>query len=410
MFLTWLLDALRIEKIDSLLVAGDIFDSANPPASAQKQWYRLLSQARQNFPTLDIVAIAGNHDSAGRLEAPRALLEEFDIKVFGRLSFNTTTETDSRIDRCIVPLHDSNGKTAAWCAAIPFLRPPDLPKTSEDADSQIDGTRMAFSTVIETAKRRANKGQAVIAMGHCYMMSATLSELSERKIVIGNEHALPADIFDNSAAYIALGHLHLGQTVAGQDRIRYSGSPIPLSMDETDYRHHVCVATIEGNSLVDIKQVPIPRAIEMIRIPAKGAKPWITVRSELAALPNEPKPGQSAEQSPELQLGIFAPPTLNRPKPFLEVRVTMDKPDSTLRRSVDEALKGKYAQLVKLTIEFNRNERSLALQLPSTNLQDLTAESVFVQLYQSNHQGQPSDELLACFRELASTLDQEQEP
>lgn len=69
-FLDWLLDTLVMEQVDVLLVAGDVFDNANPSAASQKQLYVFLQQARARLPALQLVVVAGNHDSAGRLEAP----------------------------------------------------------------------------------------------------------------------------------------------------------------------------------------------------------------------------------------------------------------------------------------------------------------------------------------------------
>ena len=82
-FLNWLLDALEAEQIDALLIAGDIFDNPNPSADAQKQFYHFLTEAKRRMPHLDIVIIAGNHDSAGRLEAPASLLQVLGVTVVG---------------------------------------------------------------------------------------------------------------------------------------------------------------------------------------------------------------------------------------------------------------------------------------------------------------------------------------
>ena len=74
-FLDWLVDVIVAEQIDALLIAGDVYDNANPSATSQKQLYRFLRRAKSAAPHLNIVIIAGNHDSAGRLEAPAPLLE-----------------------------------------------------------------------------------------------------------------------------------------------------------------------------------------------------------------------------------------------------------------------------------------------------------------------------------------------
>ncbi len=82
-FLDWLLQALEEIAADALLIAGDIFDQANPSAEAQAQFYRFLADARRRLPRLDVVATAGNHDSPGRLEAPGRLLKVLGIHVAG---------------------------------------------------------------------------------------------------------------------------------------------------------------------------------------------------------------------------------------------------------------------------------------------------------------------------------------
>jgi len=384
-FLSWLLDTLQKEQIDALLVAGDVFDAANPSATAQRQWYRFLSQARRQQPSLDIVAIAGNHDSAARLEAPRALLEELDIHVVGTLSRDGDGKLDT--DRLLHPLRDSQGNVGAWCAAVPFLRPADLPRMDDVEDPTLEGVRAVYGEVFAAANARRTATQALVAMGHCYMKTATLSELSERKILGGNEHALPADLFANDVSYVALGHLHLAQIVAGRQHVRYAGSPLPLSMNEVTYLHQVCIATFDDGKLVDVKTPCVPRAVQLLRIPEDGPQSPEAVLTRLSALP--------AENDTE-------------PKPYLEVRLRLDRPDSTVRRLVSEAIEGKHARLVKLTLEYAGTGKSLAQQVPHKPLGRLTPEDVFVQMHVRVHGTQPNNELMTCFREIVETVEQEE--
>src|ERR1044072_9068575 len=82
-FLDWLLDMLEAQEVDALLVAGDIFDTANPSAEAQAAWYQFVARARRPCPRLDIVVIGGNHDSAARLDAPDPLFAALEVRVVG---------------------------------------------------------------------------------------------------------------------------------------------------------------------------------------------------------------------------------------------------------------------------------------------------------------------------------------
>ena len=121
-----MLDTLVAQEIEGLLIAGDIFDNANPSAASQKQFYQFLQQAKMRVPHLQIVVIAGNHDSAGRLEAAEPILASMDITVAGHIVRTDSGEID--FAKVVVPLKNRAGEIAAWCLAIPFLRPGDVPR------------------------------------------------------------------------------------------------------------------------------------------------------------------------------------------------------------------------------------------------------------------------------------------
>jgi len=136
-FLDWLSDTLVAEQAQALLISGDIFDTANPSASAQKQFYSFLQQAKARVPHLNIIIIAGNHDSPGRLEAPAPLLASMDATVIGFVPRDA--QGNIEISRLVVPLKTAQGETAAWCLTVPFLRPGDVPKVEPECASNTNG-------------------------------------------------------------------------------------------------------------------------------------------------------------------------------------------------------------------------------------------------------------------------------
>ncbi len=225
-FLAWLLDQLETQGADALIVAGDVFDSANPSAAAQALFYRFLVEAKERCPHLDIVVTAGNHDSPARLEAPAPLLAALGVQVVGLLPRRLDGRIDT--DRLLFPLRDRQRETAALCAAVPFLRPADLP-AADGAESLEEGFRRVYAEVAEAAGREG-KRLPLLATGHCYLAGTHLSELSERRIFGGNQHALPAETFPETLTYAALGHLHLAQAVGGRRASafqRLADSPLP---------------------------------------------------------------------------------------------------------------------------------------------------------------------------------------
>jgi exonuclease SbcD len=232
-FLDWLLETIVAEQADALLIAGDIFDNSNPSAASQRQLYRFLQQARARMPQLDIVIVAGNHDSPGRLEAPGPLLEAHGTRVVGHVVRDDAGEID--LERMVVPLTGRDGAVKAWCVAIPFLRPGDVPRIAAAAaegdnpaiDAYLSGIALLYQQACALARSRCANGEAILTMGHCHMVGGDSSPDSERRILIGGTEALPASMFDPGIAYAALGHLHLAQKVGKQEHLRYCGSGLP---------------------------------------------------------------------------------------------------------------------------------------------------------------------------------------
>lgn len=383
-FLDWLLDALEERRADALLIAGDLFDSANPPASAQAIFYRFVVQVGRRLPGLQMLLIAGNHDSAARLEAPSPILEALGVHVVGKPRRHSNGELDT--ERLLVPLRDRVGRVAAWCAAVPFLRPADLRGEPQGEDDPlIAGVSRLYGEVLEEVGKRRGCDQALIAMGHCYMTGTRLSELSERKVLGGNQHALPASLFPARIAYVALGHLHLAQAVGGNEHIRYSGAPIPLALDERSYPHQVVQLDLDGPELVARELVRVPRFVDILRFPESGAGEVDAVEASLAAY-------------------LFDPDLPPERYPYLEVAVRLERPNPGLRRRIEAVLEGKPARLLKLTSEYPGAVAGLQPAVPAQRLDELQPDGVFRERYRQQFEGEPPEPLMATFHALTEEV------
>lgn len=383
-FLDWLLDRVAEHEVDALVIAGDVFDGQNPPIPSLSLFYRFLARAKAHFPQLDIVVLAGNHDSASRLDAPGPLMDALGVRVVGALPVSS----DGRFDPAglVVPLHDRDGNVAARCVAMPHLRPADLPPPNnpenEASDPLIEGVRHLYDRASEAARAVLRPGEALVFTGHCYMRGGALSDLSERKILGGNLHALPVEIFPEDAAYVALGHLHRAQSVGGLEHVRYSGSPLPLALDEEPYPHQVMLVDLAEGRMVERRALPVPRFVAIRRIPGGGR--FATPDVVLNALRRMDLDGTLPRES----------------WPFVEVSVELPEPRPALREEVEAALAGRPARLVKLAVRLTGDGAALADQAPTVELAALAPEDVFHRLYRRQHQGDPAPDLLAAFHEL----------
>lgn len=234
LFLTFLLEAIREYSVDCLIVAGDVFDSGNPPQSALALYYNFLSSLfRQGH--CQVVIVAGNHDSPAQLEAPKRILSALGAHVIG--GFPASCQD------LLIPFPNSQAPRLL-VAAVPFLRDRDL-RTGHSGQGAVEiqrelveGIRNRYREAAETATAGTPGGTPILATGHLTVAGSATSD-SERDIHIGGLGIVGADCFSESFAYVALGHLHRPQAAGGRDNIRYSGSPIPLSFSEAGDRKEV---------------------------------------------------------------------------------------------------------------------------------------------------------------------------
>lgn len=367
LFLAWLLDQLDEQAADVLLVTGDVYDVANPPVSAMKRLFAFLHKACARRPGLQVVILGGNHDSSGRIDLPGHLLGD------GRLRFVGSVPRRDGMADCealLVPLRAACGTEAAVLAAVPFCRPGDL---GTETLSQL------YGRVAEAAFARAGE-LPVILSGHLHVAGGAVSELSERRIVVGGQEAQAATLFDPRAAYAALGHLHRPQNVAAPLPVRYAGSPFPLSATERGYRHSITVLNVSPGKQAAIREVPIPRPVPFLTVPEAAAKPLDDVIAELAALDLD------ATLPRELQ-------------PFLEVNVLVDGPEPHLQARIHAALDGKPVRLTRV-IRHTQQEKAAAGPIPGAALAELQPVQVFARFHADQFASEPADDLAGAFAEL----------
>ncbi|UVL60140.1 exonuclease SbcCD subunit D C-terminal domain-containing protein [Pseudomonas sp. B21-032] len=385
-FLEWLLGQLKLRQPDALLIAGDIFDTVNPPVKAQERLYDFIVQAHEQQPKLTIVMIAGNHDSGSRIELPAPLMRSLRTHALGRVQWLDEGELDS--ERLLIPLTNAKGKVAAWCLALPFLRPAEV-TGAHLGDDYLRGIAQVHEKLIAAALQRRKNGQALIAVSHAHMAGGSISEDSERSLIIGNAEALPARLFAPEISYVALGHLHKPQKVNREERIRYSGSPIPLSFSEIGYQHQVLEIELEGAKLASVESRLVPRAVHLQRL---GPAPLAEVLEQLAELP---------------VVDLLDDP---QRQPWLEIRVRLDEPLPDLRAQLEDALHGKAVRLVRIAAEYAGNGRSADdSSADLLELGQLTPHELFSRAWEQAYGNAVDEQTLADFALLLQDVQQEQE-
>lgn len=328
-FFRWLIDLVKERQIDLLLVAGDVFDGPNPSAEAQNIYYTFLKEIALASPNIQLIITAGNHDSAARLEAPAPLLKAFNVFVRGVVKRNAAGEINYK--DLLLPVQ-KEGRTVAWCMAVPYLRQGDYPP----ATNYSEGVAKLYETLHQHLKELNKDNLPVLAMGHLYASGATLSEgdRSER-IIVGGSEQVNASAFDlEGVCYTALGHLHKGQRVAKCEEIRYAGSPLPMSFAEINYKQGVNLITLEGDKVTQERMEFTP-PVQLLSLPDQPAE-LAQVMEVVSSLPT----GESSSTSP-----------------FLELKVLIKEPEPSMRHQIEEILQHKAVRLAKLTAYINKGNK-----------------------------------------------------
>ncbi|MEH6451415.1 MAG: exonuclease subunit SbcD [Psychromonas sp.] len=250
-FLDWLIELVNKEKIDAVLVAGDIFDSSSPPSYARKLYSDFIVKLQTSY-CKQLIIVSGNHDSVAVLNESKSLLNALNVSVLAGLSDN--------ISEHLITLKNSQGEDAALVCALPFLRAQDV-MTSEHGISAEQkkmnlqqGIQNVYQSLYQLAKQK-DPTLPIFATAHLTSVGCSVSE-SVRDIYIGTLTAFPAQLFPDFD-YIALGHLHRAQKVQKSETIRYSGSPISLSFDESKHSKQVLIVD-SSNKPLQVSSIAIP--------------------------------------------------------------------------------------------------------------------------------------------------------
>lgn len=373
-YLDWLLDCVQREEADVLLIAGDVFDSSNPSAAAQELYYSFLNRLNERFPALQTVIIAGNHDSAARLEAPREMLERHRVYVRGVVRRLPEGEVDW--DNLLVPV--TGGKVAqerAWIVAVPYLRDGDFVRGM----SYAEGVSDFLNRALQAAGRKKRPDEAVLLMAHLYATGAEIAEGSSERVVIGGAERVDMSRVECEVGAVVLGHLHRRQKLGNRSNWFYPGSALPMSFTERTYRHGAVSLTFSGGELAGEPCFHEYTLLHPLRsLPEKPAL-LPEVIEVLSKLPDAGEEGVEAHM------------------PYLEVNVLLDTPVQGINKQIEEALDGKGVRLCRTAIFYRtqlENETGEVLE----SVDDLLTKNpleVIRKSYLSRHKCEMREELVA---------------
>lgn len=353
MFLTWLTETAISQKVDAIIVAGDIFDTGSPPSYARELYNQFIVNLQ---PTgIHLIILGGNHDSVATLGESRELLAYLNTYVIPGVMVDPENQ--------VITLKNAEKEPIAIVCAIPFLRSRDIMFSSagQSGSEKQKNLQQAISehyqNIFELAKSRRDetgKDLPIIATGHLTTLGAKTSE-SVREIYIGTLDAFPSSAFP-PADYIALGHIHRAQKVAGSEHIRYCGSPIPLSFDELKNDKTILIVEFKQGTLSQVTPHIIPRFQPMHLV--KGD--LIEIESEINKLASQ---YENSQQDQLLQA-------------WLDIEVSTQDFLNDLQQRIQSMVEDLPLEILLLRRERKKRNEGLE-QISKETLHELTPTEVF---------------------------------
>ncbi|MGE5704470.1 MAG: exonuclease SbcCD subunit D [Clostridia bacterium] len=272
-------------KVDLVLIAGDVYDSVNPPAWAEELFYDALERLSNNG-TRGVVVIAGNHDQPERVRAAAPLAHKHGIVLLGlpkEAPFCSRKDASTERVRVLqagpswfeitVPGVDHS----AVIIALPYPSEARLRELISESFSP-EQMQLAFSeriaTLLAELAEHFRDDTVNLVMSHLFVMGGHETD-SERPIQIGGTHSVMLQAFPQKADYVALGHLHRLQKLSDKPLVRYSGSPLAYSFSEAGQSKAVVLLTIVPGEAIEEEIVYVQSGKPLARWKATGGIPQV---------------------------------------------------------------------------------------------------------------------------------------
>lgn len=260
---------LKEEKIDGILLAGDVFDRSVPPVEAIELWDSIITRLAMDYK-VPLFVVSGNHDGAERLEVGRSMLSESGIHIWGSphhaLQPFEFEGADGRVAICPMPFSEPRRIGDALGLDSNESKPVDTDMVDDTLFSYVDDKDQEavalnlhnydqmYQAWSDYLYKQVPKQMRSIAISHAFVMGGEVGG-SERTLSVGGSEQVSPHVFKNFH-YTALGHLH-GPQRMGADHIRYSGSPLKYSFDEHGQKKSFTIIDMDTNGKVDISTIPV---------------------------------------------------------------------------------------------------------------------------------------------------------
>ena len=362
-FFSFLIDVLIKEKVDALLISGDIFDTGTPSNAALSLYYSFLASIK-NTECKDVFIIAGNHDSPSLLSAPKEILEMVNVHIYA---------TKEDIEPYVI------GEKVV-VLPIPFPRDQELRRLVQGGTikEEDDRLRLAIEELYKTETEKTAStypSLPIVAMGH--LMATNINVEDKPNLYIGGLGTIDSGSFPKALSYVALGHIHKKMNLNSSGTLCYSGSPIPFSFKEAKDTKVLKLVEIEGSE-TKVSDITIPRFRNLFQI--KGDKE--SIEKELKSLVEDKEEG------------------------WVSIEITESGVSSSLRSFCEGITEQTGLEIIHIK-DTTVSKRLLETEEEIESLDSLSEEDIFSKfLDEKEIKNERKDDLLTLFREILQQLEE----
>ncbi len=257
-------EIIKSETPDAMVLSGDVYHTSQPSSAVQTMFNDAIMAMHNACPTMTIIITAGNHDSGSRHEIFQTPWRELKVFAIGNID-------KENLDNHIIEVP---GK--GWVVAVPYAYERTIP----------DGF---FQQLLDMVSEKNTENLPVVMMAHTTVEGCNFTghdQIGER--TVGGVDAVPHEALGNGYDYLALGHIHHAQFIHDTGhRMRYSGSPLAVSFDET-YDHSVSIVEIpsRGDEPL-VKTITIDNPRPLVTLPIEGLATWEEAKELLKSYPSD---------------------------------------------------------------------------------------------------------------------------
>lgn len=259
-----MVDIVREEKPDVFLLCGDVYHTPQPSASVQTMFTNALVEIHDANPDMTIVITAGNHDSGTKHDIFRTPWKALKVYTIGSVDANNKEDLIIEIPG------------QGYVIAVPYVNERNMP----------DGF---FQDLLDIVAERNKANLPVLMTAHTTVSGCDFTgHENASEYVVGGIDSHSLEDMGTGYDYLALGHIHHAQFVrGGHHRVRYSGTPIPVSFDE-NYQHSVSIVELNKHGEEPIvKEIEINTRRPLVTLPKDGVATWEDAKDLLEGFPND---------------------------------------------------------------------------------------------------------------------------